>query len=149
MKVWWITLRWAGMKVQNGCKNPAIVHGKVRGNVEKQWMKNSNKNEEQNEWRTTTTKWRTTSTNITKTSLEILPIKVTSLGAFVLQLQNWFRSVINITSISDIVLHMVKISTFNKNNGWCWRHIKRWWLFWWCCWNTKRKALSNIKNEKN
>ena len=31
-----ITLQWAGLKVQNGCKNPAIVHGRVRGDVGKQ-----------------------------------------------------------------------------------------------------------------
>ena len=41
--------------------------------------------------------------NITKSSLEILPSKV--------------------TSVSNIVFHMVAISTFNKDNGWCWRHI--------------------------
>ena len=54
MKVWPITLRWAGLKVWNGCKNSAIVHGRVRDDVEKQmWMKNIDK------WRTTT-KWRST-----------------------------------------------------------------------------------------
>ena len=36
MKVPRITLRWAGLKVQNGCKNLAIVHGRVRDDVEKQ-----------------------------------------------------------------------------------------------------------------
>ena len=25
---------------------------------------------------------------------------------------------------------MVAISTFNKGNDWCWKYIKRWWLFW-------------------
>ena len=36
MKVSQITLRWAGLKVQDGCKNLAIAHGKVRDDVEKQ-----------------------------------------------------------------------------------------------------------------
>ena len=36
VKVSRITLRWAGLKVQNGCKNPVIVHGRVRDDVEKQ-----------------------------------------------------------------------------------------------------------------
>ena len=31
--------------------------------------------------------------------------------------KNDYRSVINITFTSDIVLHMVAISTFNKDNG--------------------------------
>ena len=35
MKVSRITLRWAGLKVQNGSKNLAIVHGRVRDDVEK------------------------------------------------------------------------------------------------------------------
>ena len=35
MKVLRITLRWAGLKVQNGSKNLAIVHGRVRDDVEK------------------------------------------------------------------------------------------------------------------
>ena len=43
-------------------------------------------NEGQNEWRITT-KGRKTTTNITKVSLEVLSSKVTSLGAFVLQLK--------------------------------------------------------------
>ena len=35
MKVSQITLRWAGLKVLNGCKKPAIVHVRVRDGVEK------------------------------------------------------------------------------------------------------------------
>ena len=35
MKVSRITLQWAGLKVQNGYKNLAIVHGRVRDDVEK------------------------------------------------------------------------------------------------------------------
>ena len=35
MKVLRITLQWAELKVQNGSKNLAIVHGKVRDDVEK------------------------------------------------------------------------------------------------------------------
>ena len=35
MKVSQITLRWAGLKVQNGSKNLAIVHGRVRDDVKK------------------------------------------------------------------------------------------------------------------
>ena len=86
------------------------------------YTKNNNKMKNKNEW--------TTTTNITKTSLEVLPSKVTSLGVFVFQLKkNDYRSVIDITIISNIVLHMVTISTFNKDNGWCWRHIKWWWFF--------------------
>ena len=83
-------------------------------------MKNNNNMKNKNEW--------TTTTNITKTSLEFLSSKVTSLGGFVFQLKNDYRSVIDITFMSDIVLHIVAISTFNKvnkDNGWCWRHIKR------------------------
>ena len=75
-------------------------------------MKNNNKMKNKNE--------RTTTTNITKTSLEVLPSKVTSLGVFALQLKkkkNDYRSVINITFISNIVFHMVAILTFNKDNG--------------------------------
>ena len=62
-------------------------------------------------------KLRTTTTNITTTSLEVLPNKVTSLGVFVLQLKNDYRSVTSITFISDIILHMVSISTFNEDNS--------------------------------
>ena len=58
-----------------------------------------------------------TTTNITKTSLEVLPSKVTSLGVFVFQVKNDYRSVINITFTSNIVLRMVEVSTFNKDNG--------------------------------
>ena len=36
MKVLRINLRWARLKVQNGCKTLAIVHGRVRDDVEKQ-----------------------------------------------------------------------------------------------------------------
>ena len=32
-----ITLRWAGLKVQNGSKNLAIVHGRVRDD-DKRWV---------------------------------------------------------------------------------------------------------------
>ena len=42
-----ITLRWAGLKVQNGSKNLAIVHGwcwKENANKEKRQMKNNNNN---------------------------------------------------------------------------------------------------------
>ena len=35
MKVSRITLGWAGLKVQNESKNMAIVHGRVRDDVEK------------------------------------------------------------------------------------------------------------------
>ena len=35
IKVSRITLKWAGLKVQNGYKNLAIVHGRVRDDVEK------------------------------------------------------------------------------------------------------------------
>ena len=62
-------------------------------------------------------KLRTTRTNIITTSLEVLPNKVTSLGVFVLQLKNDYRSVTSTTFISDIVLHMVSISTFNEDNS--------------------------------
>ena len=51
MKLSRITLRWAGLKVQDGSKNLAIVHGRVRDDVEKKnanevkrQMKNSNNN---------------------------------------------------------------------------------------------------------
>ena len=35
MNVSRITLRWAGLKVQNGCKNLVIVHERVKDDVEK------------------------------------------------------------------------------------------------------------------
>ena len=54
--------------------------------------------------------------NITKSLLEVLSSKVTSLGVFDF-LKNDYRSVINVTFISNIVLHIVAISTFNKDNG--------------------------------
>ena len=41
-----ITLRWAGLKVENGCKNPAIAHGRVMDDAEK---KNVNEEQQQNE----------------------------------------------------------------------------------------------------
>ena len=53
-----------------------------------------------------------------------------------------YRSVIGITLISTIVLHMVAISTCNKDNGWCSKHSKRYWLFWRHCWYTKRRHLT-------
>ena len=36
MKVLRVTLQWVGLKVQNGSKNLAIVHKRVRDDVEKQ-----------------------------------------------------------------------------------------------------------------
>ena len=39
-------------------------------------------------------------------------------GSFCLPVKkNYYRSVINITFIPNIVVHMVSISTFNKDNG--------------------------------
>ena len=35
MKVSQVTVQWAGLKVQNGCKNLLIVHGMVKDVVEK------------------------------------------------------------------------------------------------------------------
>ena len=35
IKVSQITLQWAGLEVQNGCKNLMIVHGMVKDDVEK------------------------------------------------------------------------------------------------------------------
>ena len=69
----WAAMGWAE-SIKWGEKPPAIVRGRVRGDVEK-------------EMRRTTAKWRTstnedTTTNSTKTSLEFLPSKVTSLGVF-------------------------------------------------------------------
>ena len=49
MKVSRITLRWVGLKVENWCKNLAIVHGRVMDDVEKEMneeegqLKNNNK----------------------------------------------------------------------------------------------------------
>ena len=54
--------------------------------------------------------------NITKTSSEVLPSKVTLLGVFDFQ-ENDYRSVISYAFISNVVLHLVAISTFNKNSG--------------------------------
>ena len=65
--------------------------------------------------------------NITKTSSEVLPGKVPSLGVFFCPpiKKNDYRSVISITFVSNIVLHMILISTLNKSNDSCWRDIKR------------------------
>ena len=49
MKVSRITQWRAGLKVLKECKNPAIVHGRVRDDVEKQWMKNNNKMKNKND----------------------------------------------------------------------------------------------------
>ena len=45
------------------------------------------------------------------------PKKVTSLGVFDFFKKNCYRSIISITLTSNIVLHMLAISTFNKDNG--------------------------------
>ena len=45
------------------------------------------------------------------------PKKVTSLGVFDFFKKNYYRSIISITLASNIVLHMLAISTFNKDNG--------------------------------
>ena len=62
-----------------GIKTPAIVHGRVRDDVEKQWEEQQQnaghqqiKIQQQNE----------DDNNNTKTSPEVLPNKVTSLGIF-------------------------------------------------------------------
>ena len=53
--------------------------------------------------------------------LEVLPSTVPSLGVFWSSKapikKNDYRSVTDITFISDIVFHMVAISTFDKGNG--------------------------------
>ena len=54
---------------------------------------------------------------ITKTSLEVLPSKKYHRWEFLTVKKNDYRSDISITFISNIVLHLVVISTFNKNNG--------------------------------
>ena len=48
----------------------------------------------------------------------VLPSKVPSLGVFDFSIlkKNDYRSVISITFISDIVFHLVAISTLNKSN---------------------------------
>ena len=46
MKVPRITLQWAELKLQNGCKNLAIVHGRVRDDVEKNDWKQQQQIEE-------------------------------------------------------------------------------------------------------
>ena len=51
----------------------------------------------------------TTTINITKTSLEVLPSKVIK--------KKDYRSVIKITFVSHIILHVVAILLFNKDNG--------------------------------
>ena len=55
--------------------------------------------------------------NNTKTSLEVLPSKVLSLGVFDFKKKIDYRSVIDITFTSNIVLHLVVISICNKDNG--------------------------------
>ena len=58
------------------------------------------------------------------------------------------RSVISITLISNIVLHLVAISIFNKDNYWCWRHIKRYWLFGDIVDTTKEATEQHKKREE-
>ena len=73
MKVLQITLQWARLKVQNGCKNLVIVHGRVRDDVKKKmWMKKIEK------WRTTKWRGQTTSQKPPRGS----PKQVPSLGVF-------------------------------------------------------------------
>ena len=89
---------------------------------------------------------KTTSTNITKSSWSFsqtkyhrwefcwvrLRSKLSHQKRTNDSIKNDYRSVINIIFTSNIVLHIIAISIFNKDNGWCRKRIKRW--FWWCCW---------------
>ena len=106
-----------------------------RQNEEHRQMKIKNEMEIQKWNEDTKMKWRTTTKHLAG-SFWLFDLK-----------KNGYRSVIDITFISDIVLHMVLISTFNKGNGWCWKYIKRWWIFWWCCWYTKKRIEQNKKRE--
>ena len=106
MKVSQITLRWAALKVYNGCKNPAIFHGRVRDDVGK---KNVNEEQQQNEEHQ-----QMKNNNITKTSLEVLPSKVTSLGVFGFN-KNDYISVISITFICCQFRGLIKIMTDVEN----------------------------------
>ena len=82
MKVPRITLRWAGLKVQNGCKNLAIVHGRVRDDVEKQW-----KEQQQNE-----KYWQMKIQQQNKNLLRGSPKQSTIAGSFLLLiLKNYYR----------------------------------------------------------
>ena len=132
-----------GWKYKMGYKNPDNSPRKGEGWRRKAMRRTTTK------WRTssnedTTTKWITT-TNITKISLEVFPSKVTSLELFYFK-KNDYRSVIIIAFISNIIYHMLVISIFNKNDGWCWRYIKRW-VFLVMLLIHQWKPLSNIKNE--
>ena len=94
-------------------------------------MKNNNKMKNKNEW-TTTTKWRIKMNN-NKNLPGGSPKQSTIAGSFCCVdfrlKKNDYRSVISITFLSDIVFHLVAISILNKSNEWCWRYIKRWWIF--------------------
>ena len=114
MKVSQITLRWAGLKVWNVCKNPAIVHGRVRYDIEKQMneelrqMKNNNKNEEQ-KWNEEQ-HWRTKMNNNNKNLPRGSPRQNTIAGSFWVSIKkNDYRSIISIIFMSDIVFHLVAI----------------------------------------
>ena len=80
-------------------------------NEEKRQMKNNNKMKIKNEMKIK---------NDNHYHKNLLgPSKVPSLAVFEFRFlkKNDYRSVTSINFISDIVLHMVAISTFNKDNG--------------------------------
>ena len=106
---WTESIKW-------GVKTPAIVHGRVRNDVEKQWEEHQQmKIPQQNE--DTTTKMKIKNKQQQHKNLAgSSPKQVTLLGVFDF-LKNDYRSIINITLISSIVFHMVSTSTFNKDNG--------------------------------
>ena len=71
---------------------------------------------------------RQQTTNITKTSWRFFLANKKRREKWLRYLFKKNGSVIDITFISDIVPHMVMISTCNKSNSWCSKHIKRRWL---------------------
>ena len=70
-------------------------------------------------------KLTTTTTNITKISLEIVPSRVTSLGVLVFQLKKMITEVLLILPLYLILFFIWYQFRHNKDNGSCWRHIKR------------------------
>ena len=65
-----------------------------------------------------------------KNSEKLTPKQNNIAGSFCLPIKkNDYSSAIDITFISNIVLHVVAISTFNKDNDWCGGQIKQWWVF--------------------
>ena len=146
-----------GWKYKMGCKNPSNSPQKGERwcrKANEMWMKKINKMkiQQQNEmkWRSKM-KWRSRNENEDqkwKTKIQ-QHLKKPPRRFFQAKYHRWeflafrfkkndYRSVVDTAVIPDIVVYLVSISTFNKSNGWCWKYIKQWLIFWWYFWYIKR-----------